>query len=30
MREKLFTKERMDEILSPIEMTTPGIAGGKK
>lgn len=30
MREKLFTKERMDEILSPIEMTTPGIAGVKK
>ena len=30
MREKLMTRERMEEILSPFEMTHPGIAGGKK
>lgn len=30
MREKLMARERMEEILSPFEMTHPGIAGGKK
>lgn len=27
LREKILTPERMEEILSPFEMTTPGIAG---
>lgn len=30
MARKLMTKERMEEILSPYEMTSPGIAGGMK
>lgn len=30
MARKLMTKERMEEILSPYEMTSPGIAGGLK